>query len=346
MRTSDILAAENTRLYIMYSGIQVDKHLLKYSSIKKEIEEFKKSKAPATEALNSLSIEMDTPEILARDSFEERENLRKLINDYEIIKNGDIHSINIYINKGLFEEILSEFNEFPSNSLSSIQLTTKGDAGYKKTTFFSKLSELFSFKNTEEVKNIYSIDILEFFSQIKGLAKSEVNTYIDRLEGYIAALKHCDISGQTALKEKLLRDMVINKYESVLYAKGLYYAVTENQVVDFVKKTEKGVELTYIKNYIRIIPQQVVFKIEEINKLEIFDNYVILHYDPECKSYSETIKETAKRRDPILFGVIKGSNKLYYITDWVDEYCDLTLDKFVETIQVKMKDIKLKDNII
>ena len=35
-----------------------------------------------------------------------------------------------------------------------------------------------------------------------------------------------------------------------------------------------------------------------------------------------------------------------YITDWVDEYCDLTLNKFVETIQVKMKDIKLKDNII
>lgn len=344
MKKSNILAAENSRLYIMYNGIVVDKHLLKYSSIKKEIEEFKKSKAPAKETLNSLSIEMDTP---ARDSFEERENLRKLINDYEIIKNGDIHSINIYINKGLFEEILSEFNEFPSNSiLSNPQLTTKGDAAYKKPTFFSKLSELFSFKNTEEVKNIYSIDILEFFSQIKGLAKSEVNTYVDRLEGYITALKHCDISGQTALKEKLLRDMVINKYESVLYAKGLYYAVTEDQVVDFVKKTEKGVELTYVKNYIRIIPQQVVFKIEEINKLEIFDNYVILHYDPECKSYAETIKETAKRRDPILFGVIKGSNKLYYITDWVDEYCDLTLDKFVETIQVKIKDIKLKDNII
>jgi hypothetical protein len=30
--------------------------------------------------------------------------------------------------------------------------------------------------------------------------------------------------------------------------------------------------------------------------------------------------------------LIKGSKKLYYICDWVDEYCDLTLDKVVEIV--------------
>jgi len=37
-----------------------------------------------------------------------------------------------------------------------------------------------------------------------------------------------------------------------------------------------------------------------------------------------------KRKDPILFGVIAGSNKLYFIGDWIDEYCDLRFDDVVK----------------
>jgi hypothetical protein len=158
-------------------------------------------------------------------------------------------------------------------------------------------------------------------------------------------LKNCDVSGQTALKEKLVRDMVVNKYESVLYANDMYYVVTEDQVVDFVKKTEKGVRLTYVKNYMRVIPPEVVAKINEVNKLEIFDNYAVLHYDPECRAYAETIEETKKRMDPILFGLIRGSHKLYYITDWIDEFCNLTLDKFVETLQIQKDSLKMEEKV-
>ena len=86
-----------------------------------------------------------------------------------------------------------------------------------------------------------------------------------------------------------------------------------------------------------------------MNELLIFDNYCILHYDPEKKSYAQTIeeqkRETQKRRDPILFGLIRGSNKLYYITDWVDEFCDLTLDKFVETLQIEKDSLKMKEDL-
>ena len=40
-----------------------------------------------------------------------------------------------------------------------------------------------------------------------------------------------------------------------------------------------------------------------------------------------TKKEKEIKKDPILFGVIKKSRKLYYVADWKDEVCDLTLDK-------------------
>lgn len=65
----------------------------------------------------------------------------------------------------------------------------------------------------------------------------------------------------------------------------------------------------------------------------VFDNYVIMHYDPYRNGTLKTLKERAEEeKDPILFGVILGSNKLYYVADWMDEYCDLTFDKLVETL--------------
>jgi hypothetical protein len=112
-------------------------------------------------------------------------------------------------------------------------------------------------------------------------------------------------------------------------------------MVDFVKKCEKGIKLEYIKNFTRPIPQNVVDKINHINNLEVFDNYVVLYYDPDGKIYQETAREEAKRKDPIIFGLIAGSEKLYYIADWVDEYCDLTLEKFIDAIGVNKEDLKL-----
>ena len=144
--------------------------------------------------------------------------------------------------------------------------------------------------------------------------------------------------------EDLLRGLVTNKYESVLYAEKYYYVVTEEQMVSFVKNCEKGIKLDYIKNFTRPLPQTVVDKINKLNELEVFDNYVILYYDPDGKVYKETAREEAKRKDPIIFGVIAGSTKLYYVDDWVDEYCDLTLEKFIDAIGISKEELDMDNN--
>lgn len=69
---------------------------------------------------------------------------------------------------------------------------------------------------------------------------------------------------------------------------------------------------------------------DESNQAGIFDNYVVLHYDPEKKGFALTEIEKKSKKDPILFGVMKGRRILYYVGDWIDDYCDLTLDKFAE----------------
>jgi hypothetical protein len=209
----------------------------------------------------------------------------------------------------------------------------------KKLSFkerFNKIKNLFAKKTPE-----YKFDALEFFSLVKLTSKENASLYKDRVENYLIAISNAIKSGQTALMEELLRGLVTNKYESVLNAEGLHYIINENQMVSFIKECEKGICLDYIKNFSRPIPTEVVNKIDEVNKLEIFDNYVVLYYDPKGEVFKETAREEAKRKDPILFGVLAGSRKLYYITDWVDEYCDLSLEKFVDTIGVKKEELKI-----
>jgi hypothetical protein len=67
---------------------------------------------------------------------------------------------------------------------------------------------------------------------------------------------------------------------------------------------------------------------------EIFDEIYVVFTDYTGKVERKVEKER-RDKDPILFGVFKNSSggfvsdRFYFLGDWVDEYCDLTLDKMV-----------------
>lgn len=206
--------------------------------------------------------------------------------------------------------------------------------------WYKRIWNNISKKKVKDVnENEQPMDALKFFSLVKSSSKESVAIYKDRVSKYLTALHNATNIGQTALQEELIRGLITNKYESVLYAEGCYYAVTEELVAKFASQCEKGLKLNYIKNFSRPIPQDVIDKITKMNELEVFDNYVVLYYDPDGKVYKETAYEEAKRRDPIIFGVIAGSKKLYYVADWIDEYCDLTLDAFVDALGIEKDDL-------
>jgi hypothetical protein len=37
-------------------------------------------------------------------------------------------------------------------------------------------------------------------------------------------------------------------------------------------------------------------------------------------------------KDPVLFGIIKETNKLYFIADWDDEFCNLSFEELADAI--------------
>ena len=184
--------------------------------------------------------------------------------------------------------------------------------------------------------------ILEFFT---GLSKSinDLKTTSEIATYYEQALLQAKENGQTALIEKLNNLIFVCKNEANLVDMNYTKYVSERQVVDFYNKiTEdkrKHLKLTWIKNFTRILPSSIVEIKKEIDEKEIFDNYVILHYDPELNSIDLTEREKEYKKDPILFGVIQKSKKLYYIADWKDEVCDLTLDEMFLTLKEKVFEI-------
>ena len=88
----------------------------------------------------------------------------------------------------------------------------------------------------------------------------------------------------------------------------------------------------YLEKYEREIPDEIVEVIK--NTKEIFTQMYVLFTDYTGK-IEKKIEKERRDKDPILFGTFQDKDsqtiidRFYFLGDWVDEYCDLTLDKMV-----------------
>lgn len=96
-----------------------------------------------------------------------------------------------------------------------------------------------------------------------------------------------------------------------------------------------------LSEFPRPIPTENSLLIEKAVENNLFDDIMILYTDYTGKD-REQDEKVQKEKDPIAFGVLKYqednrevySNKLVFITDWVDELCDLTLDKLLAEFEI------------
>jgi hypothetical protein len=160
-----------------------------------------------------------------------------------------------------------------------------------------------------------------------------------KVEAYKALVMKAKDNGQTALSEKLADKAQVTIQEDRLLNAGFKKIVPETRMLEFIKGYRKNLFLTYLKNYVREIPNEVIAIKKKADELHIFDNYVVLHTDGTMVALTKKEKE----RDPILFGVIQNSRNFYYIGHWVDELCDLTFDAFIEKFGEKQ--LKLLEQI-
>ena len=200
-------------------------------------------------------------------------------------------------------------------------------------------------KDKTEVLNLESIN-----KQIKEI--TEQLTIAEELEQEILCEKLKFIK-RILIKE---RDIIES---GVVDGKYIYLSDLRKYISSVEGKQTSTIELT---NFDRVIPLENAKKIKEVKDAKIFDKILIVYNPPIIdgeKEYSASekaiIKDKAARRDPIAFGYFRheykvGSNsdvsmnvpreikitdfsdKLYYITDWEDEFCDLSLSKLISAM--------------
>jgi hypothetical protein len=167
---------------------------------------------------------------------------------------------------------------------------------------------------------------VEMFAFVRG-SLEEAGKYVERMKAFERGLERAKSLGQTVLAEKLEKGLGVIMGESVLLAAGYAKYVTEKQVVEFALKCKKGIRLDWIANFTGAIPEHALKRKAEADGLKVFDNYLVMHYDPLARAFGLTQQEIEAKRDPILFGAISGARKLYFVADWVSKEDDLTLDE-------------------
>lgn len=152
------------------------------------------------------------------------------------------------------------------------------------------------------------------------------------------------ITGQTAGIKKLLFHLECIEKEREIVKIGVDTFVYRDDIEFYISEVASDVvKIIDIENYEREIPDEIVEIIGRVK--DKFDQLYVVFTDYTGK-VERQIEAERRRKDPILFGTFLDEktrsviDRFYYLGDWVDEYCDLTLDKMVnETKNLGRRDI-------
>jgi len=220
------------------------------------------------------------------------------------------------------------------------------DEGSKKAPFFSQQTNWLMNSPIPSPKPIsYLKRLLQWFKrkpkQLTQLTPAETYRIVFRnmeqlkqftvkQNAFEEMIQNAKQNGQISLFEELAHKRQITIYEDALLVLGYSSFVTESMIVELAERSDKAFRLDWIKNFARIIPNHAAERKKKLDESMIFDNYVVLHYDPDGKGNKLTQAEIQSKRDPILFGLIKNSRRLYFVADWVDTTCTLTFEELLK----------------
>ena len=188
----------------------------------------------------------------------------------------------------------------------------------------------------EENKQITPLELMKMIksSKEKTTEESLINFYnvcLKKLEKYIT-------TGQidAAKKVKFLIDNV--EKEKKLLELGINTFVYFKDISDYVENVkDKQLSIIELSRYEREVPDEIADVVAMCKENDLFDEYMVLFTDYHKEMSKKTRKED-REKDPILFGIFLNKDKdtacprFYYLGDWEDEHCDLTLERMLAKI--------------
>lgn len=180
----------------------------------------------------------------------------------------------------------------------------------------------------------------QYFENIKNAKNTVTLKSIRNSYGIMAQLaEKYNITGQIRSLQKLNFLVDVLSKEEKLVELGITTFVYKDVIEDYIEGISNDVvKIVELSRYTREIPDEFV---EIISKTkDIFDEMYVVFTDYTGKEERKT-KQERRDKDPILFGCFKNSNivadRFYVLGDWIDEYCDLTLDKLIDQYQTFKK---------
>ena len=204
----------------------------------------------------------------------------------------------------------------------------------------------------DKVYNIKDITPSVYFEYVKELKqKVEFNEYEIVIDSALNMLKKTKLTGQTAMAKELTTNLekLLKELEAV--KNGFNIFILRKDLERYIDKVEAcSIKIIELSRYEREIPDEIIDKVELANN--IFDELYIVFTDYTEKTTKKVAKER-RDKDPILFGAFKEKvkekdkekvyiqDRLFFIADWIEENCDLTLEELVRASKKNLKTYKI-----
>lgn len=196
--------------------------------------------------------------------------------------------------------------------------------------------------NTEEKKQ--PLNPSEYFEIIKGRRSKITDEDLQQFyDNALILINKYKITGQKEGMKKLIFLIETVEKEREVVKTGINTFVYKDDIEDYIDNVaEDVVKIIELENYEREIPDDIVKVLENLKAKNLFDKFYVVFTDYTGKT-ERKVERARRAKDPILFGTFQDKKtrtlveRFYFIGDWVDEYCDLTLDKMVSQVK-KSKD--------
>lgn len=192
--------------------------------------------------------------------------------------------------------------------------------------------------NIDLEKEVKEYTPAEYFTMLKDKKQKINDEVLQKIyDNCLELLNKYNITGQKAAMQKLLFHLDNIEKERELVQLGIDTFVYKSEIEDYIKSVEgRVVKVCEMEEYEREIPDEIVKVVEKTKG--IFDKFYIVFTDYTGEMERKT-EQYRRATDPILFGAFLNRKKaviverFYFLGDWEDEFCDLTLDKMVAEVR-------------
>lgn len=189
-----------------------------------------------------------------------------------------------------------------------------------------------------EMMDMNELTPSQYFDIIKGKKNQITDEELQKVyENALELINKYKITGQRKGLRKLMFHIECIEKEREIVRMGIDTFIYRDDIEEYIDTVAKDtVKIIELENYEREIPDEIVELISQVK--DKFDQLYIVFTDYTGK-VERQIERERREKDPILFGTFQNQSnrtiidRFYYLGDWEDEHCDLTLDKMVNQTQ-------------